>query len=152
MVREWVPGDNTWDLIKKLEPHHPLKHPEAWAAFQSGVESIDYGGIPLTDVPGFTKDLATSYKAFGIHNAEMLAALSDAQCQKQLPEAHKYRKAAQHLVEARKASATFKELQDLRAQFDAMKAEMGAANGASTTAIAIDPVKRGPGRPPLSRD
>ena len=64
--------------ITKVQPEHLAQFPREWAAYQAGAANIDYGGTDLTEVPGITANAATALKLRGIHNAEMLAALSDA--------------------------------------------------------------------------
>jgi len=66
------------DIILKVAPHHIEQFPREWEAFQQGEQNVDYGGTPLTDVPGIDANVAIAYKLKGVHNAEMLANLSDA--------------------------------------------------------------------------
>lgn len=66
------------DIILKVAPHHIEQFPREWEAFQQGEQHVDYGGTPLTEVPGIDANVAIAYKLKGVHNAEMLANLSDA--------------------------------------------------------------------------
>lgn len=66
------------DIILKVEPNHLERFPQEWAAYKAGDKEIDYGGTPLIEVPGLDNNVAIAYKLKGVHNAEMLANLSDA--------------------------------------------------------------------------
>jgi hypothetical protein len=65
-------------LVTKVQPKHLAQFPVEWAHYRSGEKEIDYGGTELTEVPGITASVATALKLQGIHNAEMLASISDA--------------------------------------------------------------------------
>lgn len=77
LVQISIIGDPN-DVIVKVEPTHIERFPLEWAAYKSGETEIDYGGTPLTQVPGIDASVSIAYKLKGIHNAEMLADLSDA--------------------------------------------------------------------------
>lgn len=109
-------------IIKKVEPDHLKRFPKEWEAYRAGEREIDYGGTPLTDVPGVDAGKATAYKLKGVHNAEMLAELSDAAAKNMGLGGLSDRKAAQLLIKAN-------------------------AHDAAQAVAAAEP-KRGPGRPP----
>lgn len=104
MVEIKIVGDPN-DLIQRVTPEHINRYPEAWAAFQAGQDNIDYGGTPLTDVPGIDRNLAMSMKLKNVHNAEMLADLSDAAANSLGIGGQTFRRAAQLLIKANKADA-----------------------------------------------
>lgn len=62
----------------KATPALIAQYPAEYAAFEAGHKEVDYGGTPLTEIPGFNAQMALSYKLKGIHNCEMLAEASDA--------------------------------------------------------------------------
>ena len=66
----------TW--VGKATPELIASYPVEYAAFQAGHKEVDYGGTPLTEIPGFSAQMALAYKLKGIHNCEMLAEASDA--------------------------------------------------------------------------
>lgn len=118
MVELKIVGDpNT--LFQKVAPEHLRRFPQEWAAYEAGKETVDYGGTPLTDVPGVDRNLATAFALKNVHNAEMLAALSDAAALSLGMNGQTMRKSAQLLIKANEAD-----------KLTAMLAE-----------------KRGPGRP-----
>lgn len=65
-------------VIAKVEPKHVTQFPVEWAAYREGNKEIDYGGTDLTEVPGVDAKFATALRLNGVHNAEMLAGISDA--------------------------------------------------------------------------
>lgn len=66
----------TW--VGKATPEFVARFPAEWASYQAGKTEVDYGGTPLTEMPGFKPQMVLSYKLKGIHNCEMLAEASDA--------------------------------------------------------------------------
>lgn len=105
--------------VAKATPERIAQFAEEYAAFEAGQGSALRPGTPLTDVPGIDQTIARNYRLKDVHNAEELAALTDAACQAMGLGVLTARKAAQHLLAAQRA--------------EAMEAMM--------------PVKRGPGRP-----
>jgi hypothetical protein len=66
------------DIIRKVTTADVQRFPNEWSAYQNGQDTVDYGGTPLTEVPGINANLAMAFKLKNVHNAEMLADLSDA--------------------------------------------------------------------------
>lgn len=64
--------------VGKATPEFIARYPVEYAAFEAGHTEVDYGGTPLTEIPGFSAQMALGYRLKGIHNCEMLAEASDA--------------------------------------------------------------------------
>lgn len=101
-------------LAMKARPEHIQKWPREYEAFTQGQDEVDVGGIPLTEVPGITRELAKQYKLKGVRNAEELAALTDAGCSALGTGALTARKAAQNLLKAMQADVLQKQLDDAK--------------------------------------
>lgn len=114
-------------IIQKVAPEHLKQFPKEWEAYRAGEREVDYGGTPLTDVPGIDHNKATAYKLKGVHNAEMLADLSDAATKNMGLGGLTDRKSAQLLIKA------------------------NAHDRLAALTVDVEPVKRGPGRPPKAR-
>lgn len=89
-------------VIEKVNPQHLADYPREWEAYQRNEKDVDYGGTPLTEVPGMSEQAAVGYKLKGIHNAEMLAEASDGVISRLGMGALAFRKSAQNLVDANK--------------------------------------------------
>lgn len=109
-------------VIKDVKAQHLEDYPKEWEAYSNGAELVDYGGTPLTQVPGITGSIATNYKLNGIHNAEMLADIPDIACKNLGMGALAARTAAKNLVDANKANAAAKENEALKVRIAALEA------------------------------
>lgn len=109
-----VSGDT---VSMKAGPEHIQKWPAEYEAFMKGMDEVDVGGTPLTDVPGISKQIAQQYRLKGIRNAEELSAVSDGICSQLGLGALSARKAAQNLLAASEAAqlkAQLAALQEMR--------------------------------------
>lgn len=125
-----IVGDpNTF--IKKVEPSDIKQFPLEWESYRAGEREVEYGGTPLTDVPGVDPGKSVAYKLKGVHNAEMLAELTDAGCRNMGLGALSDRRGAQLLLKAN--------------EHDRLKA-------AAPVVVAMPAdQRRGPGRPPKAK-
>lgn len=105
LVEISVIGDDKETSIQKVTPEHITKFHREWAAFEKKLDVVDYGGTPLTDIPGVVGSVAAAYRARGVHNAEQLAELSDGNAMSLGAGAITARKAAQNLIAANEATA-----------------------------------------------
>lgn len=126
-------------------PRNSLKYGEQLKLYDAGTLS-ETVGTPLKDLIGMTPATIMNLKARGIHTVEMLADLSDAAGQ-ELMGFWEYRDRARKHIEMREKNAPMlrveamedkhaKEIASLTRQIEELQA------------LAQQPEKRGPGRPP----
>lgn len=65
--------------IQKVTPAHVERFPREWDAYKRETPQEDFGGTPLSELPGITAEQVLNYKFRGVHNVEMMADLSDGQ-------------------------------------------------------------------------
>lgn len=127
--------------FQQVTAQHIADYPEAWKAFSDGAEVIDYGGTPLTEVPGINGQVAMNYKLNGVHNAEMLADIPDIACRNLGMGAMAARNAAKNLIKAKQADASEKaaaeaeqKVADLTARLAALEGKPAAGKPAKSAA------------------
>ena len=97
------------EVVEFARPHHAVRFPEEWAAFERGLPEAEPAGTPLTEVPGITSEKAAGLRLLQIRTAEELAAVGDNVVAGLGLGGHAMRKAAQLLLKARRAE----ELEDM---------------------------------------
>ena len=123
MVRIDIIGDPCAP-VTKVTAELVAEYPAEWEAYQNGQDLPTPVGTPLTEIPGFTKQLETFYKMHGIFVCEQLVEANDMVCQKLGMGARAFRKSADNLI---KAAAYEKQNQNRTAQFAPKLEEASAA-------------------------
>lgn len=108
---------------RKATGEDTARFPAEYAAYESGLNEVEVVGTKLTEVPGITPAIERNYKLKGIRTAEELAGLSDAGCQNIGLGGITNRKAAQHMLAAKRLEA-----------LEAVAAEKPARKNAAKTA------------------
>lgn len=90
-------------VVRKVKPEHMAQFQEEWNSYCDGTPMKQRSGTSLTDLPGVDQQRAEVYTSRNVHNAEEIAALSDAQCQALGHGTITLRKAAQELLMLRAA-------------------------------------------------
>jgi hypothetical protein len=99
-----VVGDpNT--VMLRVEPQHIHQFASEWAAYQGGKTAPEPDGLPLTEIPGVSDNMAMAFRLKGVRTVEEFAELSDAAVKALGMGALTLRKNAVNLLDAQKARA-----------------------------------------------
>jgi hypothetical protein len=84
---------------------HTQQFKNEWNAYQGGKGEAEPDGMPLTEIPGVSSDVAMAYKLKGVRTVEEFAELSDAAVRALGTGALTLRKHAQNLIDAQRGRA-----------------------------------------------
>lgn len=153
---------------RRVKPEHMAQFRDEWNAYCDGTPMKQRPGIPLKDLPGIDDNQVQNYINRNVHNAEEIAALSDAQCQALGHGTITLRKAAREMLalKAMKAQERNRDIiTEQSAKIGAVPAEkyasqsdiaeikesIAALTGGITALVqALQPKPRG--RPPVKKD
>ncbi|MGE3526774.1 MAG: hypothetical protein AB7I33_12715 [Gemmatimonadales bacterium] len=166
MCRQIIPGDPRSQPVNKVcawplpdaflqRPHVlTMRYPDAWAQFIAGKAAEDSGKTRIENLPGVTPQRALQLRASSILTVEEMADIHDGLLPTIGSDAHALREKARKFVQAKKLLAQAddvkaREAED-KAKFDALMARLNALEQRNAELEATP--RRGPGRPPKSRD
>jgi len=93
------------EVVEFALPHHALRFPEEFAAFEKGLGEPEAKGTSLEEIPGVSPEKAAGLRLMKIHSVEELASVGDNVLVGLGLGAHALRRSAQLLLQARKAEA-----------------------------------------------
>lgn len=154
MVRIYIAGDKTMDVVKPADQEMQNRFPRQWQAYISGREQID--GEPLeswyqiSGYPGLIEEM----RAQKVRTVESLSTLSDDYTGRN-PGWIDWRKKALAYIETRKAkellaeqnSELLKEVAQMREQLSVLSAQRQADDSGTSGSGDNDPPSRRVGRP-----
>lgn len=140
------PGEKE-PVIVQADEFHKRRFPKQYEAFKKGIED-QQGGTPLELLFPASPSTVKQLKGFHIFTIQQLAAISDS-AMTQIPMGRSLvDRAKQYLAQAGHGQ-TFHAMEAMQAQIDALKSALAEAGQPvpETPAIAVQPQRRGPGRP-----
>jgi hypothetical protein len=151
MIKKCNPGDPTNIIERPARDDDKDEWPGQWAAYERRTSYRPESGTPVEDWPRLDVATVAKLKALEFHTVEQLAECSDQQCQRIGMGCYELRtKAAAYIAAAKDSSLAQKQAEDLmlrNQEIEDLKATVLRLGSQLEAMQAMDPEKRGPGRP-----